>query len=82
MSCSSGKQTYLSRAQAKYAARRMKVVGKARRPAGWGGATWRPYRCPECGMWHLTTGAPRPAARYRPSPSERRARREGGECTS
>lgn len=43
-SCSSGKWTYPDRAQAKTHAAKM-------RAAGHGGL--RPYRCRECGRWHV-----------------------------
>jgi hypothetical protein len=46
VACSSGKRTYLSRAEAKQQARRFHSSGRTMA---------RPYRCPECREWHLTT---------------------------
>lgn len=45
--CPSGKWTYLLRREAKEHARRLK------RAASHDGAGIRPYRCPDCGLWHV-----------------------------
>jgi hypothetical protein len=55
MICSSGKSTYSSRSKAKHSAKFIKRVGKRRLTDS---AILRPYRCPKCGWWHLTSRNP------------------------
>ena len=59
MVCSSGKMVYQSRSVAKRAAKTIK-----RAPTLWErnmkSRTLRPYRCQECGHYHLTSSVPRP----------------------
>ena len=55
MECPSGKVTYGKRASAKKAARTIKTNGGHTKD----GRNMKPYKCSECGWWHLTTSVKR-----------------------
>lgn len=62
MTCSSGKMVYLHRNRAKLVAKRLKRRGRGNmdHPPS---ATLHPYRCGECGLWHLTSSVNRPSGK-------------------